>query len=345
MPSKASIRLLLLCLSLASCSNEGGLNQSPIRYFNSVEYLEGEEVMTFDDYDVYRPTSFVLHEDFIYVQNRDVDMVCVINRANHTMESLLKRGEGPGEALHISYITPSHDAVVAVEVNKRLVIEIPFHTNEPEFTALPFEYGAFTSIIKVQDGYVMLGSFKEGRYMYYKPTEAKTDFFGDYRVHYKYRGLDNFTKSLMYISSKLAVKPDRSRFVAVNFNNGVIDINGIENGVIVNLKKLDIHYQDIYVQGSRDNPRVSIKRSNKNGFFDVATSNERIYAIYSGKSFDEAGILLDHCDYLMVFDWDGNPVACYKVNVPLYAIAYSLQDKVLFGIHLGEEAILYKFDV
>jgi len=46
----------------------------------------------------------------------------------------------------------------------------------------------------------------------------------------------------------------------------------------------------------------------------------------------------------MVFDWDGNPVACYKVNVPLYAIGYSLQEKALFGIHLGEEAILYKFD-
>ena len=92
-----------------------------------------------------------------------------------------------------------------------------------------------------------------------------------------------------------------------------------------------------------DNPYVATKKSNKNGFFDVATSDELIYAIYSGKSFEEAGPSLDECEYLMIFDWDGNPVGCYKLNVPLYAICYSKQDRLLYGIPLGEEEILLKF--
>jgi len=91
--------------------------------------------------------------------------------------------------------------------------------------------------------------------------------------------------------------------------------------------------------------RVATGRSNKNGFFDVAASDEHIYAIYSGKSFDEAGLSLDHCEYLMIFDWDGNPVGCYKSNVPLYAICYSKRDCALYGIHLGEEAKLIKFEI
>ena len=341
MPFKASISLL--CFFCLSCSNEGGLNSDPVKYFKSIERLEGDKIMAFDDYEVYRPVSFVMNEEYIYVQNRDENMICVVNREAHEMETLLKRGQGPGEAINIGYITASDDAAISLECNKQFIIEIPFHSNKVEFTPLPLHYGAFTSIIKVQEGYVMLGNFKEGRYMYYKPSEEKTMFFGDYRVHYKYRGLDNFTKSLIYISSKLAVKPDMTRFVAINFNNGVIDINGIDKDTIVNLKKLDFHYQDVYVEGNKDIPRVSIIRSNKNGFFDVAASDEHIYAIYSGKSFEEAGIMLDHCDYLMVFDWDGNPAGCYKLNAPLYAISYSIQEKALFGIHLGEEAILYKY--
>jgi len=73
--------------------------------------------------------------------------------------------------------------------------------------------------------------------------------------------------------------------------------------------------------------------------------NIYIYTIYSGKSFVEAGLLIDHCEYLMIFDWDGNPVECYKVNIPLYAICYNTQDRALYGIHIGEEAKLFKFNV
>ena len=301
--------------------------------------------MTLDDYEIYRPTSFAMHGDYIYVQNMDVDVLCAVNRATQEMSVLLKRGEGPGEVLNIAYITTSDDAVVTTEVNKRQIIETSFQTNKSQFTPMPIDYGAFTSIIKGRDGYVLVGNFKEGRYMYYKPSTGKADFFGDYRVQYEYKRFDNFTKSLIYISSKLAIKPDMTRFVAINFNNGVIDINGINQEAIVNLKQLDFHYQEIHVEGSMDNPHVATKRGNKNGFFDVTTSDEYIYAIYSGKSLDEAGLLLDHCDYLMVFDWDGNPVGCYRVNVPLYAICYNKQEGLLYGIHVDEEAILYKFDL
>jgi hypothetical protein len=157
----------------------------------------------------------------------------------------------------------SDDAVITTECNKRYIIEVPFHSQEAVFTPLSFDYGAPTSIIKGRDGYVMLGNFKEGRYMYHRPSVEKTGFFGDYSVHYIYRRLDNFTKSLIYISSKLAIKPDKSRFVAINFNNGVIDINGFRQDSIVNLKQLDFHYQEIRVSGGMDNPRVATKKATK----------------------------------------------------------------------------------
>jgi hypothetical protein len=342
---KAFLAILALFLFIASCSFEGKLNKDPTKYFKSMEYLEGVEVMTFDTYSVYRPTSFVMNGEYIYVQNRDEMMLCAINRDTKEVDTLLMRGQGPEEVLNISYITPSDDAVISVECNKRLIIEISFHSNKTEFTSIPFEYGAPTSIIKGQEGYVMLGNFPEGRYLYYNPATEKAEFFGAYRVPRKHQNLNDFTKSLIYISSKLAVKPDKSKFVAINFNSGVIDINGFVQDSIVNLKQLNFHYQEIYVEGGMDNPRVFTKRSNKNGFFDVTASDAHIYVIYSGKSFDEAGLALDHCDYLMVFDWNGQPIGCYKLNNPLYAICYNTQEERLYGIHIGEEAKLYQFDL
>ena len=178
MPIRELCYLLVLSLFFASCSREGGLNMNPVKYFKAVESLEGGYVMTFDDYEIYRPTSFVMKDEYIYVQNRDADVLCAVNRATKEKRVLLKRGEGPGEVLNIAYITTSGDAVVTTECNKRLVIDIPFLANKAEFTPLPFDYGAFTSIIKGRDGYVLLGNFKEGRYMYYKPQDGMASFFG-----------------------------------------------------------------------------------------------------------------------------------------------------------------------
>jgi|GEM_PF-985156 len=345
MTYKAYIHILSIPLFYISCTKENGLNMYPAEYFHSVEHIEGSVVLTFDDYGIYKPTSIVMNVNDIYVQNNDEDMICVINRSTNEKKSLLKRGEGPEEALNISYISMSNDAVVSVECNKRLLIEIPFDTPKTIFHSLPFDYGSYTSVVKAKNGLITLGCFKEGRYMFYNPSNAKVNFFGNYRVQYKYSELDNFTKSLIYVSSKIAIKPDMTRFAAINFNNGVIDINGIINDSIINIRQLDFHYQDISVEGSGDSPQVSIRRSNKNGFFDIATSDEYIYTIYSGKSFEEAGFDIDNCEYLMIFDWEGNPAGCYKLNVPLYAICYNKQDNAVYGIHIGDEAKLYKFNV
>lgn len=340
-----SYYILFFSLLYISCSKENGLNMSPLEYFKDIKSLKGNVIMTFDDYGIYKPVSIVMNDNYIYVQNDDEDILCVINNSTNEKETLLKRGEGPDEVLNTGYISMSGDEVLTVECNKKLIIEIPFHLQKATFSSLPFDHGSYTSIVKGKEGFIALGCFKEGRYMYYKPQEDKTDFFGSYRVHHKYDKLDNFTKSLIYISSKIAIKPDMTRFVAINFNNGVIDINEITNDSIINLKQLDFHYQDIYIEGNMNDPHVSIRRSNKNGFFDVATSDEYIYTIYSGKSFDEAGLDLDNCEYLMVFDWEGNPIGCYKLNIPLYAICYNKQDDAIYGIHIGDKAILYKFNV
>ena len=103
---KASIWLLISSICYDSCTSGSRLNKNPVKYFHEVGYLEGNEVLTFDDYGIFQPVSFVMKGDIIYVQNRGEEMICAINRVSNRMESLLKRGDGPGEALNIAYITP-----------------------------------------------------------------------------------------------------------------------------------------------------------------------------------------------------------------------------------------------
>ena len=55
---------------------------------------------------------------------------------------------------------------------------------------------------------------------------------------------------------------------------------------------------------------------------------------------------VDDCDYLMVFDWNGNPVACYESDKPLTKIYYQEDENVVYGVSIADDgAKLYKFQL
>lgn len=106
--------------------------------------------------------------------------------------------------------------------------------------------------------------------------------------------------------------------------------------------QLDFHYADVVIEGEV----VSIRRTNKNGFYDVSAGNDRFCAIYSGKSIEKHRAGVDDCDYLMVFDWNGNPVACYESDKPLTKIYYQEDENVVYGVSIADDgAKLYKFQL
>ena len=179
-------------------------------------------------------------------------------------------------------------------------------------------------------------------YLYYNTADSSVRFFGEYPVREEYRKLDNHIKSRICLSGRLAISPDHRRLVYVNYNGGLIDISAIRNDSIVNVCSLDFHYADVVIEGEI----VSIRRTNKNGFYDVSAGNDRFCAIYSGKSIEKHRAGVDDCDYLMVFDWNGNPVACYESDKPLTKIYYQEDENVVYGVSIADDgAKLYKFQL
>ena len=190
---------------------------------------------------------------------------------------------------------------------------------------------------------VSTGLYFEGRYRLAAFGSERTACFGAYP-----QGDPEIDAELLptaYVNSRLAMKPDSSRFVCVNSNCGILEINAISEDSIVRVAQVAYHYPDVVGKRSGDMAVAAIRKSNVNGFFDVACTDDRIYALYSGRSYDEAGLNIENCDFLIAFDWSGNFVGALHLSPALRAICIDRESGMLYGLaHTDTRSVIYSVD-
>ena len=341
---KNRIIFYLFIFAFFSCESNH-LPLSPIDYFHGIESAKTELVCTLDSFGIYIPNSLVCSGDRFFMQGDGLEVLLKLNTVERTKVLIAEKGNGPDELLNITNLSLSGESLVLAECNKKKLVELDiFDTaSKMKVTDLPHEYGAFTSVVENDNLLVATGLFANGRYLCYDLDNTSVTFTGNYpQENGRNRKTDNLLASNVYLSSKLAISPDLSHFACVHYNSGTIDINKIINDSIVNIRLLGFHYPKTVYRRRGNDYQVAIKSDNVNGFFDVAASDKYIYVIYSGKTFEEAGTKIAYCDYLMVFDWTGGPVACYKMDISLSLIAYNEYDNMLYGIGINNDTELLK---
>jgi hypothetical protein len=80
-------------------------------------------------------------------------------------------------------------------------------------------------------------------------------------------------------------------------------------------------------------------------FLSVAASSDYIYALFDGRA---RGPFRRHAAFgtqLMMFDWDGEYLGCWRLSVPVHAIAIAGATPRVWGISDGPEARLVAYDL
>ena len=77
----------------------------------------------------------------------------------------------------------------------------------------------------------------------------------------------------------------------------------------------------------------------------MACDNTYVYALYSGRTFNEHGMLSHHCKNLLVYDWEGNPIKRYLLDIPLYSMQYDEKNRVIYGIAYNPEGVLVEYQL
>ena len=84
-------------------------------------------------------------------------------------------------------------------------------------------------------------------------------------------------------------------------------------------------------------------RSNVRGFFDVASSDDSIYLLYSGRTRETQAELDSECSHLLVYDWDGNPVRRYELEKTINSIY--LHEGRIYGTSMHPASRIYVYNL
>ena len=124
-----------------------------------------------------------------------------------------------------------------------------------------------------------------------------------------------------------------------------MDIGRITGGKVELVRRLCWHAPKVQIKERRKWPLVAYSRDNKFGFTDVAVTNERIYALYSGRTYREYQNKFQRCRTLLELDWEGNVLRSFALDTEVTHISYDTQEKALYGIAYRPEMTLVRLDI
>lgn len=188
---------------------------------------------------------------------------------------------------------------------------------------------------------IATGLYDEGRYLFYDLNSQTASYHLDYPGHEDYPDISVRAKAILYASSILRVRPDEAAFVCADMYSGLIDFCRIVGSSAERVRLVRLHHPDVDIEEEPET-NVAYYRSNRMGFTDVAVSQERVYALYSGRSIEKDGDNATLGDMLLIYDWNGNMLNSIQLDVSMSHIAYDKTEKALYGLVDNWDAQLIK---
>ena len=197
---------------------------------------------------------------------------------------------------------------------------------------------------QVDDRVIATGLYEKGRYLLYSLPDQSARYFLSYPDHPVYPGLQEKTKAMLYASNVLRVRPDGGAFVCADMYSGVIDFCRVTADSIERVRLVRLHYPEVEVSET-PYPRAVYCQENRFGFLDVAVTEDKVYALYSGKTYkmDRGRAFESNC--LLVYDWTGNLIWTLYFGDALTGISYDREEGMLYGITQGSEISLIKLEI
>lgn len=343
--------IIPLILLMGACSEEETFDAKKVLGISGEsKALKTQALVQLNDLNVHYPMGIVKKGEMLTIGCREALYNAItVNLENKQQQSYIPRGRRAGEAVNIMNLSMNADHITALNFHKGQLIEMSSDpktkaNREPKIIQLPREKKHLVAA-KAGSKIISTGIYEEGRYLLYDPETEEANYFLSYPDHVDYPRLKETTKSMLYASNVLRVRPDNEAFVCADMYSGYFDICRINGNRIERIREQHFHYPKVHISGEGKKTHVSYYRENRFGFTDIAVTNDYIFAIYSGKTIRETQQNFQYCHTLLQFNWSGELINSYKLDIPLTNISYDPEENAVFGIGHSPEATLVKLAI
>lgn len=342
--------LLLMMTVISSCSSVGnGDYQDPLNHFLHVKAkdLKVDMTVNLEDYNIFKPHQLLKHEGIFFIKD-GAKRGCIktFNPETKEVNTIVQQGEGPDEMISIDDIQILDNDVVAFDHSRQKLYKVydgkskqkDFH----ELRELKLDGRAYITDFK-GDGLVASGIFPDAWICCYDSDGLTAKI--PHPVFDESEGLSSIEKSILFLSTHVALKPDSSRFAYATQNGGIIGIYKKE----ANDSWCDVvqyaYYFPKFVKTEYSSSPIAFDREGKTGFCGLCCTNQFIYTIYSGRTIAEEGLSQNAflCQHVLVYDWDGNPVKHYLLEKPLFQFGVDEDAGIIYGTGYDPEGCILEY--
>ncbi len=319
--NNALIFIVIIFTALSCQSNRDPLSFSP------PVFKEQKSVNIIDikiDKLLYNILNLDIIEDKIVATAFDgTNAVSIFDKNNGKLiNSVMPVGRGPGEyTSHHLLLNASGDSVYVYDLQNRSVStyasEEFIKRSLPNRVVMLDKSNMYLNATPLTDGKYLSFPIKGARFANHEADGKLISSYNKYpsfkeitdtlSIHYMYRGLE-----------KTDVKPDGSKFVSTNSLGSILEIFSIKDDLITLEKEQRFYAPKITIN---DTKRVVVQPDCLIGLMDLKTTDQYIYAIFSGKQNKEINGNKVSGKYVYVFDWNGKPVKSYNLNKDITKLA------------------------
>jgi hypothetical protein len=151
----------------------------------------------------------------------------------------------------------------------------------------------------------------------------------------------NISKPIMsdIFSTFTSVKADKSKIVLAGRYFDCLEIYDTDGICLKIVKGPNKNFTIKYDELKSDEKNRFVKSGEtKRAYLSVKSTNSRIYALYSGKKHRYS------TDLIYVFDWDGNPLAKYKLDCIIAGFDVEMDNQTIYAIKEDDLSII-RFDI
>lgn len=210
-------------------------------------------------------------------------------------------------------------------------------TNYELLFSLPVERSRFFfRFIDMSKYAIGVGLVENGRFSVF--NKATGDYYEqmNYPENKEIASLGYLLKGALFSRTLMISDKKEERIVASCF--GLIDFYSMSERGELSLIKANHYHFPLFETGA-NRSTIIYDKEDKVGFTGMCADKNYVYALYSDKTVAEYGERAYDAPYLLVWDWEGNPVKAYELPIALYGFA--INGNTIYGLSREESPVVY----
>lgn len=357
--------ILVLALVFVSCTNTKSENIVQ-KVIDEQEVNKEEVVFTWDDFgeirqiemkelfSVYAAYSKIkVLDSLIFFSNNnndndDPNLLLITNQKGDTLKTMFPKGKGPNElgSIHLfDFISDSlmffYDGTVSVKVAFYKTDDILHKENPKPIKSLNFGKSTFRlNAILNNNKFIGNSYFSQEKIIVIDSFGNNLNKIGGFHF---LKDMDVDEAHCLYLNTSYVrhcnVKPNNEKYIVAFMSTDLIEIydtNGVQTFVG--------HGPDGFCNDKFDEKYLSgenlvysqVDSSITYSYYNIQTNDDNIFVSYKGKNLDEEPLGMH---YILVFDWNGNPVTAFYIDEPFTYYYIDFKNKFIYTYNYNTEKV------